>query len=348
MSENIFNNAIGAAGITFINMGLMLGLTFGVLILLRPVTNRLLRPRQRVFLWFAGWYGGFLLSLYDLVSQVRVLPVSFRSLVVPRVKNYGSYESIPDFLPTWTDSGEAFTLALPGGWEFPLPFTEKRLLAVGVLWMFIVLMALLWTSLQNTCLRNLSEKGEKMSWADQTGRYGMKEKGVVVRICENLPTNFVRSGHDTGWFDGVSYVICLQPGLTEEQMRLVLLHEEEHIRQHHVYYKCIITGCMCCFYWWNPLLWLAYRLTCRDMELICDEAVLAGLDQRDRRNYARTLVDLGSGRHMWTANSFGECDAALRIKNVAYWKLETRGRKALSWTVLVLLVLFFYCGGPGG
>lgn len=344
MEEHVLGKAVGAAGITFINLGLMLGLTFGVLMLLRPVTNRLLRPRQRVILWFAGWFTGIFAQVYEWVGRVRVLPLSFRALMVPRVKGYGAYESIPDFLPT--GKMEDLTLALPGGIEFPLPISEQRLAVVGLLWLFIVFLALLCVPLQDTILRNLSEKGEKMSEEDQRNRYGMREKGTVVRLCENLPTTFVRGGHDTGLFDGVRNVICLQRGLTEGQTRLVLLHEGEHIRQHHVWYKTIITMGLCCFYWWNPILWLAYRLTCRDMELACDEGVLAQLSQQDRREYARTLVDLGSGRHMWAANSFGECDAALRVKHAANWTPETGKGSFLSWALLILMVLFFFCGAP--
>ena len=57
-------------------------------------------------------------------------------------------------------------------------------------------------------------------------------------------------------------------------------------------------------------------------------------------------MELGAGRHLWgNFTSFGECDAALRVKRVVAWRPRQEGRTALSWTLAVLLVLFFYCGG---
>ena len=51
-----FLQFMGQLGIAYLNMGIVLGFTFGALILLRPVTRRLLRPRHQVWLWFVGWY----------------------------------------------------------------------------------------------------------------------------------------------------------------------------------------------------------------------------------------------------------------------------------------------------
>ena len=129
-------------------------------------------------------------------------------------------------------------------------------------------------------------------------KYGITEKDVAVRLCEGLPASFVRLGRDTGWGDKVRYVICLQKELPQEWMRLVLLHEMKHIELHHAWYKSIIVIGLTALYRWNPIMWLAYRLTCRDMELACDEAVLEELEPMERRDYARTLVELGSGRHL--------------------------------------------------
>ena len=99
-------------------------------------------------------------------------------------------------------------------------------------------------------------------------------------------------------------------------------------------------------YWWNPLVWLGYRYFCQDMELTCDEAVLKRLEEEERREYAKTLVELGSGRQLWeSALSFGECDAALRVKAVVAWKPWSWWKRILSWGT-ALLVMLFFIGGP--
>lgn len=265
----------GWVAVYYINFGILEGLTFGALILLRPVTNRLLRPRHRVWLWAVGWLAAVLITWYEVLVWILPVPFSFRDLVVPRV----------------------------------------------------------------------GERGERL---DQTAleEYGITRTNVAVCLCGGLPASFVYQGHYTGIGDGVGHVICLQRELPRERMRLVLLHEMEHIRLRHPICKgwmALALG----FHAWNPVIWLAYRLTCRDMELACDQAVLKKLGDRDRRDYTRALVELGSGRHLWgTVTFFGECDAALRVRRAVSWKPESRVRTAASLLLAVLMVLFFYCGGP--
>ena len=100
-------------------------------------------------------------------------------------------------------------------------------------------------------------------------------------------------------------------------------------------------------YWFDPLVWAAAAASKADGELACDEAVIEKLDAQGRREYARTLVELASGQHMWGGvTSFGECDAAVRVKRVTAWRDRGRAYHWLSLFLTILLVLFFYCGGP--
>lgn len=53
----------------------------------------------------------------------------------------------------------------------------------------------------------------------------------------------------------------------------------------------------------------------RDMELACDQRTLDQLEPEQRKEYAKTLVELGAGRRLWEAPlCFGECDGALRVR----------------------------------
>ena len=339
-----FFQQCGRLGIVFLNMGIVLGFTFGALILLRPVTSRLLRPKHQVWLWFAGWYVGFLAMLYDILGRRVRLPFSFRDLVIPRVES--GDRAMPLYIARQVWEGP--TLVLPGGVEASLPddVFETLLAVLGIVWIVAYVAALIWYSKQERRLRALGRQGEKMD-RETMAKYGIFQDNVVVRLCEGLPASFVRLGHEEGVGDGVRFVICLQKELPEQQLRLILLHEMEHIRLHHAWYKSVIVGGLTVFYWWNPVMWLAYRLTCRDMELACDEAVLEQLGPSERREYAHTLVELGAGRHMWgNLTSFGECDAALRVRRAAVWKRWGENRTGLSVMLAVGLLLFFYCGGP--
>ena len=341
-----FFQALGRFGILYLNLGIVLGFTFGALILLRPVTGRLLRPKHQVWLWFAGWYAGFLSQIYNFLGLVVRLPFSFRDLVIPRVQVRGGERAMPLYI--LEEAGEGPTLLLPGGVEATLPndVFETLLVVIGVIWLVTFVAALIWNKKQERLLQQLGRQGEKMD-RETMAKYGILQDNVVVRLCEGLPASFVRFGHEDGVGDGVRFVICLQKELPQEQLRLILLHEMEHIRLHHAWYKAIIVGVQTIFYWWNPVMWLAYRLTCRDMELACDEAVLEKLEPAQRREYAHTLVELGAGRPMWgNLTSFGECDAALRVRRAAVWKRWGETRTGLSAMLAVALTLFFYCGGP--
>ena len=343
---NLFS-FLGRMGIAIMNIGLFMGLVFGALILLRPVTGRLLRPRHQVWLWFVGWYMGYMFTLFDALGMWIPIPYTFRTLVIPRVEERGFYN-----YPMYISLGvkEPPSVMLPSGAEFSLPsdLFEWLLPVIGVVWVLVCAAVIVWYTIQGRRLRRLSRRGERMD-PETMKQYGITEgERVAVRLCEGLPASFVRAGHDTGWGDKVSDVICLQKELPEEQLRLVLLHEMEHIRLHHTWYKTIIVAVLTAFYWWNPVLWLAYRLTCRDMELACDEAVLEKLKPEERREYARTLVELGSGRHLWgNVTSFGECDAALRVRRAVNWKPRGILLQNASLILAVILAVFFYCGGPG-
>lgn len=338
-------NLLVKLAVLCLNMGLMLGLTFGALILLRPVTGRLLRPQHQVMLWYVGWLLGILTVTYSSLGRFQLFPVTFRSLVVPRVEQrLGQASAYPAFF--WSEAGTEAQLVLPGGTELTIPHYETLLKVLTLVWLTAVVVVGIWQARQEWRLKRLSRAGERMD-RETMARYGITDPRVAVRLCENLPTSFVRAGHDTGRGDGIRFVICLQKELPPERMRLVLLHEMEHIRLRHPGYKGTMVAGMTMLFWWNPILWLACRLTCRDMELACDAAVLEKLEPEERRDYARTLVELASGKHLWgSVTSFGECDASLRVRRAARWKPIREEWEALSLVLAGVLFVFFFCGGP--
>lgn len=329
---------------TQFNSGMMMTLVFLALILLRPVLVPLLRPRHRVVLWFVGFALAYLIPGWELLCRVPALPVSFLSLLAPLLPpgralspEDGSGRClIPQFFSHTLEHSpegweQTYFLDLPG--LPPLSFTTeaKNWLFCGVIaGIFVFLVCALW---YDHCVRLLAESGSLAP---------CRLKNAEVRIYDGLSTNFVCYGVGKG--KSRSFLICLQKELSPEYFPLVLLHEGTHIRMHHVWYKWIIV-CALALYWWNPVYWLTYRLACRDMELACDEAVMDVLDAKGRRNYARALVELGSGRRLWgSVSSFGECDAALRVKRAAAWTPRSKLRDSLSLAGTVLLIAFFYLG----
>lgn len=319
----------------FGNIGIAHGLTLLVLILLRPVTNPLLRPKYRVLVWMVACVMGWTWSFYSLAGLIHVLPVTFRGWIVGDTLR----RDIPAYIPELAGAGEK-VFTLPTGTEIPFVMTEAMgtALAVGS---FVSLAVVIWLMgrkerVVKRLLRETQPMSEQWHW-----EHGIDPGAVTARIAEGLHASFVCRVR-MGYHD-----ICLQKELPREQMELVLRHELSHIKHNHVWFKGILLGLLG-FYWWSPVMWIAYRLACRDMELACDEAVLKELDETRRRDYARTLVELGSGKPMWGGlTCFGETDAALRVKHTVNWKGERRWTRYIVLPALLLAFLFFFTPPSG-
>ena len=326
----------------FANLGLTIGLIMGGILLLRPILVRLLRPQQRVVLWMVAWILAYMPQAYHATNWIRLLPVTFRDLIVPRTSN--TYD-IPAFLPEVFKYAGEYNLALPGGAMVPVNLTGWVPMLLGLIWVAGV-GVIIWNDFKKErALRKLAERGVPLPEDDPVFREesDRMKVDVTVRLCSDLPTSFVVRGYAT---DNYEYTIYLQDDLPRERMHLVLRHEFQHIRLKHCYFKTYATMGIIA-YWWNPLVWLGHRYFCRDMELACDEAVFRELEAGERKEYAKTLVDLGSGRQLWeSALSFGESDAAIRVKAAVAWKPWGWLRRGATWC-LTLLVMLFFLGGPG-
>ena len=330
----------------FLNLGLSFSLVFGGMLLVRPVTNCFLRPKQRVTLWYLGWYSMLLFHLFGMLGSLP-LHITFRSFLSARTAGH-SYP-IPAFIPILYDGTGQYNLSLPGNTVVPITLTDDLIWAVGIVWAVGIAAVLVWSRSQKRKLRALERAGEEVSleqlYAENPELKTIFNERITPKIylCDGLPTSYVRMG-----FWNNEYFICLQRELPPQRLELVLRHELKHIRLNHVLYKSLAHAALV-LYWWSPLVWLAFRVLCRDIELACDEAVMDDLDGEGRREYVRTIAELGAGRPLWeSAATFGECDAELRVRRAANWKKAGVWKKAVSWATLVLLFIFFYCGGPAG
>ncbi|MBQ7930161.1 MAG: M56 family metallopeptidase, partial [Clostridia bacterium] len=94
--------------------------------------------------------------------------------------------------------------------------------------------------------------------------------------------------------------IYLPLGITEEHRRYVIAHEKAHIQRRDYWWKPFgfILGII---YWFNPVIWLAYVLFCRDIELACDEKVIKDLSHEERVNYSQVLVSCSMNQRRVTA-----------------------------------------------
>ena len=114
----------------------------------------------------------------------------------------------------------------------------------------------------------------------------------------------------------------------------VIAHEQAHICRKDHWWKPL-GFLLLTVYWFNPLMWMAYILLCRDIELACDEKVIAELGNEQRADYTQALVACSVNRRMIAACplAFGEVGVKDRVKSIMNY------RKPAFWIIVIALVL---------
>ena len=125
--------------------------------------------------------------------------------------------------------------------------------------------------------------------------------------------------------------IYLPRGLGEPERGYVLAHERLHLRRGDFLWKPLFF-LAASVHWFNPVLWLAWRLFCRDLEASCDEGVLSNLPEGERAGYARALLALAAPETSRLPAAFGEHDVSRRVKGV----LSYRKPAILAAIILVI------------
>lgn len=145
--------------------------------------------------------------------------------------------------------------------------------------------------------------------------------GENIYICDDIDTPFI-----LGILSPKIYIPSL---LTEEERSYVIAHEKAHLKRLDCVWKPL-GFILLAVYWFNPLSWVAYILLCRDIELACDERVIADKDIEYKKQYAMTLLNCSSPKKMVSACplAFGEVSVKTRIKTVLNYK------KPAFWLVL--------------
>ena len=127
--------------------------------------------------------------------------------------------------------------------------------------------------------------------------------------------------------------IYLPYDMDEGQAQYVIAHEEAHLRRRDHWWKPL-GFLLLAVYWFNPLLWVAYILLCRDIELACDERVIRDMDASAKKAYSEALLSCSLPRHMVAACplAFGEVGVKKRIASVLNY------RKPAFWVLVVAIL----------
>lgn len=205
-----------------------------------------------------------------------------------------------------------------GGWNIGMAASIAWLSGITVMWLYSI-----WSMLR--IKRQL------------TGAVRKKEN---IYLCDYIDTAFVQGV--------IRPRIYLPTKLAGTEQEYILLHEQTHIRRADHIFR-LLAFLALSIHWFNPLVWCAFRLSERDMEMSCDEAVMEKMGVDLRAAYSTSLLNIASGRQVFggTPLGFGEGNVKCRIKNIM------RYQKAAAWigipVFIVIVILFVVLGSnPAG
>ena len=156
------------------------------------------------------------------------------------------------------------------------------------------------------------------------------EEGVF--ICDDIGSPFVMGI--------VRPTVYLPSGIDPKERSYILAHERHHIRRMDPLWKLLAYAALT-LHWFNPLVWVAFILACKDMEVSCDEAVIRQMGSEVRAEYAASLATMATGKRIiaGTPLAFAEGDPKSRIRNLAKWK------KPVVWVVVMSVILSVVLAG---
>ncbi|MDO5401625.1 MAG: M56 family metallopeptidase [Eubacteriales bacterium] len=146
-----------------------------------------------------------------------------------------------------------------------------------------------------------------------------------IWVCDRISTAFI-----------LGYVrprIYIPMGISRSNCKHILAHERTHLEKGDHWFK-LLGFIVLAVHWFNPLVWLAYYLLCKDIEMACDERVVQFMELEDRKSYSAALLACSAGRAHLSACpvAFGEVSVKERVHRVLKY------RKPSFWISLAAVI----------
>ena len=199
-----------------------------------------------------------------------------------------------------------------------------------ILWMAGVAALMLYAAVSYILLARRVAEGVRYIPVSPDGTPLRLPRRVKVKRCAGVNAPFIM-----GIFNPCVY---LPYGLDGKTEACVLSHELAHIRRGDHIIK-LAAFALTALHWFNPLVWLAWGLYCRDTEVACDEQAVKDMTLEDRKTYAAALVSFlpAAGQKRIHAPfcppAFGETGVKRRIKRILAYK------KPILWTVIPIVLI---------
>ena len=159
----------------------------------------------------------------------------------------------------------------------------------------------------------------------------LEERNVMVKTADGIESPFL-----WGFFVPVIY---LPKSMDENERKYIIAHENYHRKRKDNLVKPLFFM-IAAIHWFNPFVWAAYFLFVRDMEISCDEAVIAAADQDIRKEYASSILKYAARQNGYTLSpiTFGEPSLKCRIQNVLHYRERNTVLSAMMLCSVVVLM----------
>lgn len=299
---------------------LNMSMTASVVIIFVLIARFLLKKFPKIYSYLL-WS----VVLFRLLCPFSInAPVSVLNAVQPESREVTEIVSAVSYLPDTTEASTDYFMepvtSDPGASvsvmnEGNRVFTPMHL--ASLVWTAGVGILILYSAIQYISLR-VKLIGSRRY------RYG-------VYLTDHLETAFV-----LGLIRPKIYIPAYVP---QHDRTYILAHEHHHIRRGDHIVKLVAFAALC-LHWFNPLVWIAFVLSGKDMEMSCDEAVIRKMGPQIRGDYSAALLRLTAHRQIIPGMplAFGEGDTKKRVKNMAKWKRPKVWVSILCLTLCLVVI----------
>lgn len=303
-------------------------------LLLRLILRKAAPKKYLCYLWVLA--GLRLLMPFDIQSQFSLQPQTPPGVIVRWEQPASFYPSEePEKQPrqTLTD----ITDPHPDGTYEDLPVSnralpeepEARVSLSGQKAISIPLLPLLWAAVAMAffgyniyCYQSLRKK---------------------VGNARKIPGGWESDGIETAFILGFIKPRIYIPTQTPQQDRgYILAHERTHLEKGDHWIKMLGFATLA-IHWFNPLVWVAYILLCKDIEMACDERVVQFMELQERKEYSTALLNCSSSqvRHAASPVAFGEVNVKNRIQSILAYRNPSFWAGFLSAMAVVFVTVCF-------
>lgn len=259
----------------------------------------------------------------SIVSQYSVLPstepIKSCTITEGRVQDYvPSVDSDLTIVESKINPMLAETFAY-NGWESVAPF-QLFIYGVSIIWCIGIVLLMVYALLSTYKIR--CSLREAICYRNN------------IFICDTVKSPFIMGI--------MNPKIYLSSSVKAEDMDYIVAHELAHLKRKDHWWK-LLGYLLLCVYWFHPLVWIAYILFCKDIELACDEKVIKTMSFEEKKQYSHVLVSCSQPKNfvMVYPLAFGEVGVKERVESILNYKKPALGFIVATFGMCLIITACF-------